>query len=166
MDKKIEEIYIDIPTFDGLYKLSNLDNVKSFKTKNFKILKGYVTKKGYLNYSLYKDNKMKTIPLHVLKMMVYKGFVPNKQVLVIDHKDNNPLNNDLDNLQVITNRENCSKEKKGKSKYVGVSPKKNKWRVDISINGKPNYLGCYNTQFEAHLVYQKALNKIKEVSND
>jgi hypothetical protein len=67
-------------------------------------------------------------------------------------------------LQLITNRENSSKDKKnGTSQYTGVSWNKsrNKWRVYININNKNKYLGLFTDEYEAHLVYQKALNEYK-----
>ena len=42
--------------------------------------------------------------------------------LVVDHINNDPLDNRLENLQLISHRYNLSKDKKGgSSKFTGVS---------------------------------------------
>ena len=84
--------------------------------------------------------------------------------IVVDHVNNDKLDNRVENLQLITNRENLSKDKKNKtSKYTGVSWCKltKKWKSSIQINKKTRYLGLYNSEEEAHLEYQ---NKLKELN--
>ena len=51
------EIWKDIPEFEGLYQISNLGRVKSLKRNN--ILKSFYDKDGYKRVCLYKkiDNK-------------------------------------------------------------------------------------------------------------
>lgn len=79
----------------------------------------------------------------------------------VDHIDNNPLNNNVTNLRVITKRENSSKDRKGISKYTGVTfnKKSNKWRSQIWINGKNKTLGSFDDELEAHRAYQKELQQ-------
>ena len=52
-----EEIYKDIPNYEGLYQVSNFGNVKSIF--NEKLLKPYVRKTGYVHVLLSKDGKIK-----------------------------------------------------------------------------------------------------------
>ena len=82
--------------------------------------------------------------------------------IVVDHIDNNKLNNKLYNLQLITHRENISKDKKGSSKYTGVCwhKIKNKWQSSIAINGKIKYLGIFTNEIEAAQAYQNELKKL------
>ena len=85
--------------------------------------------------------------------------------LVVDHIDNNSRNNRLDNLQLITQRQNSSKDKKGvSSKYVGVSwnKGKSKWSSSIRYKGKLIFLGYYVIEKEAHEAYQTALRRIDQ----
>ena len=83
--------------------------------------------------------------------------------MIVDHIDNNKTNNTLSNLQVITNRENCSKDKKdGTSMFTGVSWHKNvkKWCATIHMNGKSNHLGYFVDEIEAAKEYQLALKSL------
>ena len=105
----MQEIWKDIPGYDGLYQVSNLGNVKSleryFPSKNpktpiahvnEKILKLSANKKGYLSAHLNKNGKMKNIQVHRL---VAQAFIPNPNGLPqVNHKDENPSNNNANNL--------------------------------------------------------------------
>ena len=120
------EVWKTIKGFED-YQISSFGNVKSFKNGKEKILKSHPNEKGYYNIDLYLNNKRKTIRVHKL---VAEYFLNHKgdgsMLLVIDHIDNNKSNNRLDNLQVISNRENSSKtlkkiQVKNSYKYVGVT---------------------------------------------
>src|SRR5690606_40147693 len=81
----------------------------------------------------------------------------------IDNKKNKKTDNRLENLQIISQRENLSKNKKGcSSKYTGVSYHKNqrKWQSSIRVNGKPTYLGSFDCEIEASIAYQNKLSEI------
>ena len=100
--------------------------------------------------------------ISVLVSEAFLNHKPNGNKLVVDHIDNIPTNDKLYNLQVITQRENTTKDKKGSSKYVGVSWNKssNKWQSSIYVNGKYKYLGIYKNEQKASQVYQNALKNI------
>ena len=158
----MEEIWTDIPTYEGLYQLSNLDRVKSLKYGKGRILKVHTNNWGYKQYSFYKEGVVSTKSLHVIKMMTYRGFVPNGRKIVVDHIDNDSQNNCLSNLQIITQRENQCKDRKNKtSKYSGVSLREcgNKWLAQIKINNKVKNLGLFTEEIDAHNAYQKALKE-------
>jgi hypothetical protein len=152
------EIFIDLPTYEGLYQISNYGRIKSFY-KN-KILNGYISDTGYLRINLYKNKKLKTIKVHQLVAMAFLGHKPNGFILVVDHIDNNPLNNNVENLQLVSNRVNTSKDKKNKtSKHTGVCFKNanKKWLANIRKDGKKIHLGYFNCETKAFLAYQLAL---------
>ena len=140
-------MYRDIPSYEGVYQITKTGLVRSLdrvvktsrgsRTYKGKRVKSYIDKKGYLYTQLNKSGKIKTIKIHQLVAMTYLGHKPNGfKGLVVDHIDNNKLNNNLNNLQLITNRENLSKDRKGVSKYTGVSwcKQTNKWKARIKIN--------------------------------
>jgi hypothetical protein len=112
---------------------------------------------GYYKVSLGKYDK------HKIHKLVAQSFfdLNNYEIgLVVDHINNDKLDNRVENLQLITQRENVSKDKKNKtSNYTGVSwfKLRNKWRSAIRINGKTFYLGLFTDEYDAHLAYQNKL---------
>ena len=162
--KKQEEEFRDIPGFEG-YQVSNLGRVKSFKRGKEMILNNTINAHGYYKVGLYKNGKNITKKVHQLVAITFLGHIQNDTTeIVVDHINNNPLDNRLENLQLISQRENVSKDRKnGASKYTGVfwDKQKNKWISKICINEKIIYLGCFNTEEEASKYYQNALKSIE-----
>jgi hypothetical protein len=154
----MEEIWKDIPEYEGIYQISNLGRVKSLKFGKEKILNGWIRRDGYIAVNLM-YNKRKTYRLHQLIAITFLNHKPNGHKIVVDHIDNNKLNNRLDNLQLVSQRLNVSKDRKGSSKYTGVSWNKTakKYKAEITINGKINYLGLFINEYDAHLAYQNKL---------
>jgi hypothetical protein len=160
------EIWKDVPDYEGLYQVSNLGRVKSFFYNKESILKGVIDGNGYLKVNLCKNSKAKNCNIHKL---VASAFLINKTKntkLVVDHIDNNRFNNKLENLQLITQRENLSKDVKNKtSKYTGVcfycynKNMQKKWKATIKINGKVKHLGYFIDEYKASLAYKKALRE-------
>ena len=169
---ELKEEFGSIPGYEGLYEVSNFGNVKSLgndKGRKEKILRPNLSgsiKSQYYKVALYKNSKDKTIKIHVLVAMAFLGHVPDGTLkIVVDHIDNNRLNNHLSNLQLISNRENSSKDKKnGTSQYTGVSWQKsrNKWTAQIIISSKNKNLGYFTSEEEAAEAYQNALKMYHE----
>tara|TARA_R110000744_G_C18984838_1_gene519794 strand:- start:27 stop:536 length:510 start_codon:yes stop_codon:yes gene_type:complete len=157
------EIWKDIPNYNGIYQVSNLGNIKSLKFNKVKYLKLTLNSEGRYAVSLYKNGILSSNKkLSVLVAEAFLNHTPCGHKLVVDHIDNNPLNDKLYNLQIITHRKNLTKDKKnGTSKYIGVFKYGKRWRSEIGINNTKNYLGTFNTEIEASQAYQKELNKIK-----
>ena len=167
-----EEIWKDVPGYENLYQVSSLGRVKSLQryvnnNGGKHLLKERLLKfglsKGYYNVVLYKDKKNKNIKVHKLVAMAFLNHKPNGYELVIDHINDNKLDNTVENLQVVTQRENTHKYKRNStSKYVGVFYYKtrDKWVSKIYSNRKSKTIGYFNNEFEAHLAYQKELKLI------
>jgi len=157
------EIFKDIKGYEGLYQVSNFGNVKSLNFKRFgfeKILKFFYNTKRYQCVKLCKEGKLKTMRVHVLVAVAFLDHVPDGTTrIVVDHINNIKTDNRVENLQLISNRENISKDRKGISKYTGVSWCKNynKWCSKITIDGKSKTLGYFKNEIEASDAYQKAL---------
>jgi hypothetical protein len=148
------------------YQVSNLGRVKSFKWNKERILKGSIDRVGYLCVCLNNNSKRSTKKIHKLVAIVFLKHLPCGYNIIVDHIDNDPLNNKLDNLQLINSRENTSKDRKGgTSKYVGVSWHKpnSKWASKIRIEGKSKHLGYFKYELEASNAYQ---NKLKEINHN
>ena len=151
------EEWRDIPNYEGLYQVSNKGNVKSLERevehsrKGTQLVKERIlslcnSNNGYKSVVLCKDKKAKTIKVHSLVAMAFLGHKPNKYNSVIDHIDNDGSNNNLENLRIVSHRENISKDmKKGFSKYRGVHWCKvnKKWISRIMIEGKRKHLGKF-----------------------
>lgn len=158
----IEE-WKDILGYEGLYKVSNLGNIKSLKFQKEKVLKLQTNTKGYFIVNLYKNKKMKSHQIHQLVAIAFLNHVPCKMELVINHINFDKKDNKVSNLEIVTNRENSNrKHLKSTSKYTGVSFEKdrNKWVAQIKINGKRVLLGRFSNEIDASNAYQKEINKI------
>jgi hypothetical protein len=168
-----EEIWKDIPGYEGKYQVSNLGRVKSLPRKmcnnkgchisKEKILKPIMDHYKYYNVKLYINNKQSTKKIHQLVSIAFLNHIPCGYKLVVDHINNIKTDNRVENLQIITSRENSSKDKNGNSKYIGVcwDKRNNKWRSTIRINRKAFNLGSFDCELEASEAYQ---NKLKEIN--
>lgn len=96
-----EKIWKDVNGFDKDYQISNFGDVRIKKSDgSFKQLKPTKFGKGYLHINLVKGGKQKSFQIHRL---VAEAFVPNpKNLPIINHKDENPLNNCANNLEWCT----------------------------------------------------------------
>lgn len=170
----MEEIWKSVIGYEGYYEVSNLGNVKSvdrvIKYSNNKtyVYKGKLLKKtlhsiNYYTVHLTINNKGGVFLVHKLVAGAFLSHNMTGNILVVNHKDFNKTNNNIENLEIVTNRENSNrKHLKHSSKYTGVSwykPSK-KWIVYIGINKKNKYLGLYENEYNAHLAYEKALAEL------
>lgn len=93
----MNEIWRSIKDYEDLYEVSNWGRVRNSRT-------GLILKpgssKGYLYVQLYKNKIPKMFKVHRL---VAQAFLPNPDNLpCVNHKDENPSNNRLDNLEWCT----------------------------------------------------------------
>jgi hypothetical protein len=66
----------------------------------------------------------------------------------IDHEDNNPLNNKIENLRESTDSQNAQNSKLRKDNTSGTKglswdKKKQKWVAEVYVNSKKIYIGCF-----------------------
>ena len=93
-----KEIWKDIKNYEGLYQVSNLGRVKSLYYN--KILQNAVQKDGYFQVSLSKNGIQK---MYLVHRLVAEAFLPNPHNYpCVNHKDENPLNNNVENLEWCT----------------------------------------------------------------
>jgi hypothetical protein len=87
------------------YEVSNLGNVR----RNDKILKCSIMNRGYKYFQLVENYKRTNYLIHHLVAKCFIGERP--EGLVIDHIDQNKLNNDVKNLRYVTQQINCTNHK-------------------------------------------------------
>lgn len=139
----MQEIWKDIKGYEGLYQVSNLGRIKSFhkyRTTN-RIMKPRL-KRGYYQIGLRKDSKRKWYSIHRL---VAQAFILNSNNYpIINHKDGNKLNNNVDNLEWCTYSYN-SKE-----------------AIRLGLAKPPKAIkGELNPNSKKIIQYDKNMNKIK-----
>ena len=159
------ETWKDIPSFKN-YQVSNLGNVRSLnysRTGKTKVLIKCTNSTGRYIVNLYKKGvRYSSRNISVLVAISFLNHKPNGHKLVVDHINNIPTDDKLYNLQLITHRENLTKDKKTKSGYTGVYKATDGYAYfsEIKIKGKRKYLGRFKSQQEASQAYQNALKNI------
>lgn len=108
------EIWKNIKGYEGCYQVSNMGRIKSLSRKVWngktyfwtseRILRPGIDRDGYLLVNLSKNGKAKTEKVHRL---VAKTFIPNPENKeAVNHIDEDPSNNKLENLEWATVSEN------------------------------------------------------------
>lgn len=142
-------------TPDGLHIYKGSEELAQYipKTKN--------VKRRYFRVSLYdpeirqatpKEERTSTtgaitIPVHVINYVWNRG--PRELGLVVDHIDNNPLNNHIDNLQLINQRENVTKDREESIREL-------KCKLDRPLSYYEDKLAYYED------LYQKAVKECNQ----
>ncbi|MDR1182031.1 MAG: NUMOD4 motif-containing HNH endonuclease [Bacteroidales bacterium] len=104
----MEEIWKDIPEYEGLYQISNLGRVKSLfgnnQKRRDKILKPALTNCGYLRTALTNHNKVCHLSIHRLVAIT---FIPNPEDKEqINHINGIKTDNHFKNLEWCSGSEN------------------------------------------------------------
>jgi hypothetical protein len=133
--------------------------------------KWYINGNGYVASTFNK----KTWSMHrYIFIELQKQYLTSKNI--IDHIDNNPLNNSRENLRIVTPKENSRNKQKRKntsSKYIGVyyNKKSKRWESRFRINDKvllasydnEDFAGYqYNLWCKEYKIEHANLNKIDE----
>lgn len=177
----MEEIWKEIEGYEGKYEVSNLGNVRSLNyngTGEIKLLKQYICHNRYEQVNLYKNGKPKH---HLVHRLVARAFIPNpNNYKEVNHKDENPANNNVNNLEWCTREYNnnygtrnkrAGESKKGKhhsekaKKKMSESHKgktlseEHKKKISKSLKGERK--GKNNPNAKAILMYDKEGNFIR-----
>jgi hypothetical protein len=171
-----KEIWKNILGYEDIYEISSFGNIRSVDRiilnkgkypffKKGKTINKRISTSNYYIVTLCKNGAVKTFEVHKLIAIAFLNHIPNGYNTVVDHIDNNSLNNNLNNLQIITQRKNTSKDKANKtSKYTGVYFRKStgKYESQIMINKKIKHLGTFSNEIDASIAYEKQLDLIEK----
>lgn len=120
------ERWMAIKGYEGLYEISNLGNVRSLWFGNRKILKQKKGKNGYYSVTLCKNGiKKKEFLVHRLVVISFLGPIP--EGYVVNHLNENKLDNRLSNLEICTQKENSN---------YGTAPQRRAKAISIANKGK------------------------------
>jgi hypothetical protein len=175
----MEEIWKDIPGYEGYYQASSFGRIKTLdrlvsngknskRRLNSRICSLVMGSKGYLNVSINKEGRRRTIDVHKLVAMAFLDHVPNNFERVVNHIDFNRLNNKPSNIELTTQRKNSNKKHlKSTSKYTGVKWHKSssRWRATIVYKGETEYLGDFKDESKASMAYEARKEEIERVEN-
>ena len=106
--------------YKGLYQVSNYGNVKNLKRN--KLLSLNAQKDGYVRVNLKKNKEQKSYAVHRLVALVFIYNIDNCKE--INHKDENRLNNCVENLEWCTAKYN--------SNYGNRNKKISEWNKGIA----------------------------------
>lgn len=102
----MEEVWKDIPGYEGYYKVSNKNRV--FDIKRNKIKLPFIDSRNRMTISLRKDGVGVGFSFPRLVAMAFVKNPNPKEYIEVNHKDENPLNNDPSNLEWCTKKYNCN----------------------------------------------------------
>lgn len=95
------EVFKEIEGTCGNYEVSNLGRIKSKVGNHARILKPYITKKGYERLQIYIEGQRYSKFVHTLVASTWLN-EPKNLDYEIHHKDFNSLNNAASNLEYIS----------------------------------------------------------------
>lgn len=181
MDK---EIWKAVPNYEGIYEASSHGRIRSLdreiadKRAGVRRIKGRTLKTenkvngaGYQGVSLCNSGIKEDFLVHQIIAQTFLEHEPKGYEKVVNHIDGNRLNNKVENLEIVTARQNTTVKFKDRGKvltssYIGVCFDKDKkrWLASITVSGKQIHLGYHKMEIDAHNAYQKALKAVVDGS--
>lgn len=155
----MEEVWKDIPNYEGFYRASNLGRVESVK---FNKLLSTKVSSGYSRLTLYKNKVKRGFLTHRLVMLTFQG----DSELQVDHINGIKTDNRLINLRYVEPRENIKlyfDKVETEVSSIGIRiDKHGKYSSRIWLDGRRYDLGRYNNETLASEAYNKALIAYKD----
>lgn len=157
-------MWIDIQNYEGLYQINKKGEVRSvdrvrFNGKYYQKFKGKIlspqkNSRGYYEVTLSKNGISNKLLVHQLVYYTFSGD-SKKHNFVVDHKDENKLNNAFSNLQLISHRKNCQKSRSSSTGQTCIYKERGKYRVKIFIDGKTKHIGYFDSMGDAINAYNQ-----------
>lgn len=139
--------FVDITGYEGKYKVNKKGQIYSDAKKI--ILKPIVKSTGYAFVNLYNKGKHKSMYIHTI---VANTFIGNSFGHVVNHKDLNKLNNNVENLEIVSQKENILH-----SKLNGKQLRK---------KGKNNSRSKEVLQFDKNMNFIKQWNCVMDIERE
>lgn len=136
------EVWKDISGYEGYYQISDLGRIRSLdryanvcgggkRLVKGKIIKPVKCTNGYYEASLSYKGVRKVLLLH---RVVAEAFIPNPHNLPeVNHKDENPANNEVNNLEWCTSKYNANYGTRNERMLIG---RETKPVIQLDRNGK------------------------------
>lgn len=166
-----EEIWKPVVGYNDRYEVSNKGRIKALLRVEFmpwmgrnrvcqeKIIRPQKKDNTYLFVALSDGGGRKTQKLRYIHRLVAEAFKgPIPKGFIINHKDRDRTNNNEDNIEIVSQRDNCLhsvRARKKSSKYPGVhlEAATGHWKATARVNGDKVYLGKFDNEESAYQAY-------------
>ena len=126
---------------------------QKLKNPDWYELKGGVHKStGYRRVSINNKNYLYHRVVYFLHNENWK-IHDNSRDNLIDHIDRDKLNNNIENLRVVTNQQNAWNQNR---KGYTFNKRDGKYMARIKVDGKKKHLGCFENEDDARNAYLNA----------
>jgi len=163
----MEPVYVEATIKNRLVRINKNDSMDVYVWREYKIkLPEWFKRKptlyidettGYKKYKININGKP-----FVLSRLVYKAhnndwdITDTSNTNLIDHINNNSLDNRIENLRILTTQQN---QFNSRAKGYTWNKKMNKWQAQIMISRKMTYLGAFAEEADAKNAYLEAKEK-------
>lgn len=95
-----------------------------------------------------------------IKIYLHQMVAGKKTKLIVDHVNQNKLDNRFENLRHVTKSKNALNTNASGTYFVKSGKRKKRWTAKVHVNGTSIFLGYFLTEHEARAAYRE---KVKTV---